>query len=339
MLDVVDLLKGINFEEKSDQYAERTKAVKRVRIINDRTISLVKNIRYFMNSAVDVPESAGASLTAPTRGGKTTIVRVFRQVFEEKYMASGHTTESSDEMPIVYVEVPSSATTKSLGQVTLQSMRDAAPDHGDGSYKKLQIIRNIERLKVKLVIFDEMQRLVEHDQGKVAYKVSEWLQELINRTNGSCCFLFVGTTRSRRVFENNGHLVGRSDQHYKLNPYRREKESPKDWEFYKSYLAHFDSELSKHAGFDLSGLFNTDLALRIHAASLGYPGATAKLIQAAAVDAMMEFGRNVIDRDSFSTAFERIWEYSKVKRVNPFLVGRPPVPELVWPQPWEDTLD
>lgn len=331
MLDSV--LKGADFDHLADLHAQRIRSVKAIRINTDRTVEIIKKIRLFMVSATGGVESSCASLTAPTRGGKTTIIDTFRAAYEPE------PTSTSDQMPIVYVEVPSGATSKSLGRAALEQLRDINPDRGDGDYKRLQIGKSLRKRGTRLLIFDEMQRLVERDRGKVAYKVADWIQGLINDSRGECCFLLVGTTRSRCIYENNGHLVGRNDFHFEIEPYRRASENPEDWTRYRAYLAHFDAQLRDHAGFAISDLHKTDIAARIHAGSLGYPGATAKLIQTAAVDSLLNGAGERLDKKCFETAFDRLWRFSEAAKMNPFEAARPPLPEQVWPKSWEDVLD
>ncbi|MFC3691554.1 ATP-binding protein [Chenggangzhangella methanolivorans] len=331
MLD--NVLKGADFDHLADLHAQRIQAVKAIRINTDRTSDLVSKIRLFMRSATGGAESSCASLTAPTRGGKTTIINTFRAAFEPE------PSSTSDQMPIVYVEVPSSATPKTLGRATLERLKDINPDRGDGDYKRLQITKGLRKRGTRLLIFDEMQRLVERDRGKVSYKVADWIQGLINDSQGECSFLLVGTTRSRRIYEANGHLVGRNDFHFEIQPYKRESEDPEDWKRYRAYLAHFDQQLRDHAGFAVSDLHKSDLARRIHAASLGYPGATAKLIQTAAVDSLLNRGGERLDLEAFATGFDRLWRYSEAAKMNPFSASRSPLPEQVWPEPWADSLD
>lgn len=149
MLEIVGSVENDEFEELADRYSDRINAIKSIRIQNDRTISTIKQIRVFMKTAAGNGDSAGASLTAPTRGGKTTIIEEFRTHFEKD------PKKTSDQMPIVYVEIPSGAGTSSLGTAILDALGDMSPGRGDGAYKQMLIEKTIKRRGTKLLIIDE----------------------------------------------------------------------------------------------------------------------------------------------------------------------------------------
>lgn len=326
------VLMSSNHMELSDRHASRINAVKGIRIENDRTIDLVKKIQLFKDTALGGGESASASLTAPTRGGKTTIIDTF--MAKHPPIREG----AADRVPVVYVEVPSGATTKTLGRAALTALNHLNPEKGDGDFKRVELVATLRRRGTTLVIFDELQRLVEKDRGKVSKNVSDWIQNLINNCRGMCAVLLVGTTRARSVFAKNGHLIGRNDFHWEVEPYQRNPQQKDDWERYRAYLANFDHQFVTVADFSRSDFAKSDIAARIHAASLGYPGATAKLLQIAATDAIMQ-GSNVVDNAILASAFDRLWKFSHAVALNPFTSDRPLLPKQVWKGPWEEILD
>lgn len=334
MLEAVGRIVEDDFDELGDKFADRINAIKSIRIENDRTVELIKQIRFYMRTATGGGESTCASLLAPTRAGKTTIVEAFQDRFRPDPRAE------SDEMPIVYVETPSAANTKTLGLEILKSLRDVNPNKGDGDYKRRLAVSALKRRDTKLLIIDEIQRLVQKDRGKVAFRVSDWIQNLINECRGQCGILLVGTTRARRIFEKNGHLVGRTDHHFEIAPYRKKTSGDEDdWVRYRAYLKEFDNQLQTVGGFQPSYLQKQDLAARIHAASRGYPGVTARIIRYAATQAMLHGDKPTVDLESFAIAFDRIWLHSESKALNPFATKTPPHIDLVWRKEWEEEFD
>lgn len=331
--EVIDTIERKDYDEFAERFAARINAVKAIRIQNDRTIKGIKEIRLFMQTATGTGDNAGASLTAPTRGGKTTIIQEFRSAFMPDPEVA------TEKMPIVYVETPSGTGTSSLGMAILNALGDMNPSRGDGAYKQTLITKAIRRRETKLLIIDEIQRLVAKDRGRVAHNVSDWIQNLLNQISGTCGILLVGTTRARRIFRRNGHLVGRSDHHFEIKPYAAADDDAADWQLYRTYLATFDEKLQQVAGFHRSDLHKLDLAKRIHAASRGYPGATARLLQLTAIQAMLNGDQPTLSREIFAEAFDSMWAFSDAKAVNPFRTATPPRIEQVWTEEWEESFD
>ncbi|GLK81745.1 TniB family NTP-binding protein [Methylopila turkensis] len=333
MPKVAEQIAHPEFLALSDRFAQRINAIKGIRIRNDRTLELIQRLHLFKDTASGTGDSAGGALTAPTRAGKTTVIQEFLADFPS--IRHGEI----DHSPVIYCETPSNANTVSLGAKLLAALGDINPERGTAAAKQRRVVEALRERNTKLLIIDEVQRLVAKDQGKVAHAVADWIQELLNEVSSTCGIILVGTTRARRIFIRNGHLIGRNVPALEMKPYATKNDDSTDWKRYRSYLMTFDTELKRVGGFEISHLHEEDMASRIHAAARGYPGATARLIHITSEAAMRLGDQPTLSRELFAHSFDEMWKFSDAKVVNPFMTPKPPAVEVVWTKDWETSFD
>jgi DNA transposition AAA+ family ATPase len=114
----------------------------------------------------------GIALLGPSGAGKTTVL----EEYIRNYVPSKH---SPGGKPIVFVEVPSSPTPKSLATAILIAIGDQFAHRGSAEEKLFRIVTLLRGLHTELIVFDEAQHLVERRRTPNG-ETTDWLKNLLN---------------------------------------------------------------------------------------------------------------------------------------------------------------
>lgn len=114
----------------------------------------------------------GIALLGPSGAGKTTVL----EEYIRSYVPSKHVPGGK---PIVFVEVPSSPTPKSLGTAILIAIGDQFAHRGSAEEKLFRIVTLLRGLNTELIVFDEAQHFVERRRTPNG-ETTDWLKNLLN---------------------------------------------------------------------------------------------------------------------------------------------------------------
>jgi len=135
-------------------------------------------------------DSSSAMLIGPTGVGKT---RLCSKI--EKQLGPCHTVLCAASWktirPCVYVELPESATIRSLSQVMARNLGGTVNDYQSITTLETLIIERLITMEVKLVILDDFHHVAEKGLSKTKSSLCNWIAILLN--NSGIPFLISGT--------------------------------------------------------------------------------------------------------------------------------------------------
>ncbi|SPA36227.1 TniB family protein [Cupriavidus taiwanensis] len=243
-------------------------------------------------------------ITGVSGAGKSTIRRTY---------AARYPREELEEITMIRVldlELPAAPTIKNVAERILIALGDPYPDKGSAETKTGRIITLFKSCGVELVMLDEFQQFVANSEGKIEYKVADWLKQLINATRVP--FVLLGLPRCKRILELNEQLRRRFLPQATLSPFsiKTKREAIKFAEFLSTI--HSQTPLSKPSAFIEPAV----VPLMFYATN-GLIDYVMKLTSSA-IQIALEEGRECIDIDVLRRAFEKaIWSQVDRER-NPF---------------------
>lgn len=290
--------------------AHRHKLIKGLIVLNDRCDAIMDQLEFFLESSGGAAESTCLPLIAPTRAGKTTAIKLFVALHQPIYDG-----KRRQEVPVLYVPIPAKSNVNAIAAAMLLALGDPAPTQGTEKERLVRIHNFVSTLKVRMIIFDELQHLVSRKNDEVNHDSAEWIKQLINDL--PCGFVVAGTERVSRIFTVNDQLTGRiDDPEFPIEPYNLN--DPADFRRFCGYLGNWDEQILETGALSkLSGLASKEFASRILLASQGWPGFAAKLIHAASKIAI-DSNEPKMTIAHFDRAFDRLMLFMKRAGKNPF---------------------
>lgn len=243
-------------------------------------------------------------LLGHSRAGKTHIVNNYIRL---------RVTEQPDcdeRLRILKVEVQAGCKLKTFATDLLIALGDPDPSCGSQAEMTRRIAEAIERDHYDLMIFDEVQRLIDADTDKVKRDVANWVTGLLNRR--LCPLLLVGERKAERVFESNMHVKGRTFGEVVLDPY--DWSSDADRKEFRVILHLLEKKLELT---EASGLGQAKTSIRIYAYSGGLLGEAATLV-AKAVLVARRMGRPCLNDEVLALAVDELRVGEDRKLPNPF---------------------
>jgi hypothetical protein len=211
----------------------------------------------------------------PSRSGKSQLLKEFcrRHPFVEH--------EKFTEMPVVFIEVPSTPTVKGFAQEILRRLGDPLWKRGNTHQMTIRVQEICEKCKVRVLAFDDFQHLVDANSN-VPREAADFLKELLVRSQdekanlANLSVVAVGLERGLEVFKQNDQLRGRFGAPIKFGPFDWEIEE--DNKNFRAFIKQMKEDLSEFTfpGEDCS------FARRIHWASYGLIGYSMKVVRRAA---------------------------------------------------------
>jgi len=145
----------------------RTKVIEYPQLVHARD-----RIRQVHQAAKFCKKGRGIALLGPSGVGKTTVL--------EEYMRSVLAQQRHPgTKPVVFVEVPSTPSPKSLGAAVLTAMGDKFAHRGSAEEKLARIVILLKGLQTEMIVFDEAQHLVERRRTPTG-ATTDWLKNLLN---------------------------------------------------------------------------------------------------------------------------------------------------------------
>lgn len=244
--------------------------------------------------------------------------------YVEKHPAIEH--EELTEVPVLYAALGQSPTPKILANTLLKALGDPKWHVGKEVELTARLVFLIRQCRVRLVIIDEANHLIDRGGEKTLHTAADWLKRLVDATRVS--FVLAGIPRTRRLLETNDQLRERFREVIEIDRFSVANTSA-ELEF-RSVLKVFRMYLRDLPTIDISGAaitrlfaFATDGRLRdirrllVRAVELAYERADPRLTDAI----LAESFRTVIypgasdKRNPFHKAFN---EMPLVKGDEPF---------------------
>lgn len=180
------------------------------------------------------------------------------------------------EIPIIRVVTPTRPTKKAMAEAII----DALDTRRYGRYSTEQATARASFLlmtaKVRVLLFDEIQHVVERNTSKSWYDVADWLKILSDGLNLS--LLLIGLPTAREILSVNPQLRDRATSPHIIYPYNWNH--PGDIaEFCRCLLSL--SQVLAQQGYALPSMTDLDLVRRFYAATDGRYGMAVKLFEEA----------------------------------------------------------
>jgi hypothetical protein len=293
-----------------------------------------KRLELLYRTAGIAREGDGALILGETGAGKTTAARMY---VDAKYQelrsrdptgewsrpeAAGtdlrpivHVTSSGIERPIVVVSVNARPRFNSLLRDTALAMQVPLGKNFDFGEAMTSVMKAIEKQKVKMIIFDDVQHII--DAGMNAFGAADVFKLFLKCRIAVVC---IGLTHARSLASVNSQLDRLIQQRITIAPLRcslgdfpevyangrtksGETVEPTAFREVMEAIDARDGANSVLPFDEASNLSYPDMALRIHQASGGYIGEIMNLIHQASTLAILD-GSTRVTMEDFAQAHE-----------------------------------
>jgi Cdc6-like AAA superfamily ATPase len=120
------------------------------------------------------------------------------------------------EIPVLYVEVPVACTIKKLATEMLKALGSPFWNRGTEQDRTHQVLTLLPECRVRLVILDEVNHLLDRGQYTTHYAVGDWIKQLSDKARVS--FILAGTPVVEELRRTNEQLRGRFGEVMELPP-------------------------------------------------------------------------------------------------------------------------
>jgi len=241
------------------------------------------------------------AIFGPSRVGKSTLINEFIK-------SLGRYNKD-----IVVVRLKTVKNTKALASQILRALGDPACGSGTESQMTLRIIHLLKKLKIKLLIIDDIQNIIDRKSQKLDYLSADLLRSIISDNEVKPSMVLLGLPNSKVLFDVNEQLKGRFRKIYLMKRF--------DWNTAetKKMLKDFLNVIQKNLNFEHGlELFKEELAFRFYCASNGLVGLLMKII-IEAKNLADNSGGGIITRQHLAEGYdEAICKDIDEPEVNPF---------------------
>lgn len=226
-------------------------------IINHPYFAQAKRHLQRAYDSYDSEEPLCVPIIGPSGTGKSTVIADF---IETIGVQDDGMTKS-----VVVIETPSNPTVKSMASEVLSAIGDPMYYRGTEVQMTARIIEYLKALETRLLIFDELQNLIDRESDKLSFKAADWLKRLVNKSK--IPVVIVGLERTRELFLVNEQLRRRFTESYTMHPFH--------WAVPEAKLAllGFLGAVQTQYNFDPQlKLTTADIAYRMYCATGGLVG-------------------------------------------------------------------
>lgn len=281
---------------------ERDRRLMRLKIKHHHADYVLAKIATFRRMTKHALE--GLSLAVPGRSGSgksRLIARLRSDILKEAAdaaglvaSATGIATPDGDWRPVLFVPTPPHVRITSLASAILTALGDEDPEFGVEGVRTARVRRKLQEQKVKLILFDEFQHLVENRTDSFAFKAGDWLKGILNEADGTVPVpieertgyfvhaVFFGRPSITALFQQNGQFCRRNRGIAPLKAFDWIDEEER--ERFRMTLRGIDQALPFP---EWSGLADEAFALDIHRATDGVIGRIMSLVQGAGMEALV----------------------------------------------------
>lgn len=184
--------------------------------------------------------------------------------------------QGEQSIPIIRVVTPTSPTKKSMAEAIIDTLDSRRYGRFSADQATARAMFLLERAQVRILLFDEIQHVVERNTSKSWYEIADWLKVLSDKLNLS--LLLIGLPKAREIFSENDQLRTRVRPAHIIYPYNWNQ--PDDIAEFCRCLLSVSQLLSKQ-GYELPNMTDLDLVRRCYAATDGRYGMVIKLFEEA----------------------------------------------------------
>lgn len=212
------------------------------------------------------PEPRCTPILGESGCGKSAVVREFIAQISKR--ADYHPKQ------IIVIETPSNPTVKTMASEVLQAIGDPLFFKGTEIQMTCRIITFFGRLGTRLLIFDELQNLIDRDSDILCFKASDWLKQLINKAK--IPIVIVGLKRTEDLFLFNEQLRRRFTEAYIMEPF--DWNDPEKRKMLKGFLKAIQNKISFEEGLKI---YSHEMAFRFYCATGGLAGYVMSIVREA----------------------------------------------------------
>lgn len=172
---------------------------------------LLEHLESMLQQDTTAEEADNLLLLGQSGVGKSRLLKKFCA----RHPAIKH--EDFTEVPVLYTGVPSKSSIDNLASAMLLAL--GSPFWNRGKTKELthQLITLLKACKVKMIILDEVNHLVDKGGIKTHHLIADWLKELSDSVH--IPFVFAGIPRANRLLEANDQLRSRFREVVSMDPF------------------------------------------------------------------------------------------------------------------------
>jgi len=266
-----------------------------------QSVNALERIRDVHMAAKASGKGKAIAVLGPSGAGKTTNLMEYIRSYDGQASAA-------EKKIILFVEVPSTPTPKSLGTAVLVAMGDQFAHRGSAEEKLFRIVKLMTGLNIELVMFDEAQHLVERRRTPTG-ATTDWLKNLLNMSK--VAVVLAGLKRTQDLLLSNEQLRRRFSATVYCDRFRVDE--PDSAKQFVKLLISFEKMLPVPS----LSLSSKDTALRFYHASYGLIDYLIKVIDRAIC--LVDAGKfPEIDLTVLAQAFrDEVWSLAPNNR-NPF---------------------
>ncbi|MES7181304.1 TniB family NTP-binding protein, partial [Cutibacterium acnes] len=178
----------------------------------DELLNELENILFFSDGSVN-PDCL--YLYGQTGVGKSTVTEEFTSRYPREVVKEDH--REYTHIPVLHVKVPPKATPRALASKVLNIMGDPLHHKGTESELTSRIHHFVRELKVRMIILDEFQHLIDSDTDHVLTTASNWVKTFTEEIR--IPVVLCGMPASTKVFASNPQLDRRFCNKVTLEPF------------------------------------------------------------------------------------------------------------------------
>lgn len=284
---------------------DRLKAIEAIYIEYPRQTNIIGDIEECVAISQHSKEPECMLILGWSGVGKTTIY--------EQYIVKHPIVDNDEltEVPVFVAHIPANTTIKGMVSQLLEALGEADADRGTRFTQTRRLKRLLTACKVRMIILDEFQHLIDYRSDTVIQDVANWLKTLLNEV--AVPIALVGLPSSIRVLRENEQLSQRFATRRTLEPFKWE--TLEEQREFRRFLANVDKALPLA---ERSNLADIEMAFRLHRASGGIVRRVMRIIRRAARLAVQQDATRVT-MEILAKTFSVVDEISPQVPQNPFL--------------------
>lgn len=303
-----------------------------------------ERIREVVDTLSDVDEEPFCEhIGGPSGVGKSTLIRKLKAVYcpISEAASAEHPLLGRlivDEIPVLFIKMPTQPTVISLGQTILKSLGDPNSWRGGRGSVEYRVDLLLNRCKVRAIVIDEAQRLADRNGTVIAFDVIDWLRDRACENN--VILVLVGLGRMIELISQDEQFERRYNNEIRLEPYKWQQSNgtdvKQDQEDFHGILLSLKKLSPVRFANDVDvDAKDDDIAIlavrRFHYASQGLLGNLFHLLKHAAhLVSNQAQADPEIALATLHMAFERGFNYKRKGMTNPFvpewIATNPPAP-------------
>ncbi|OAB30297.1 hypothetical protein PMSD_21205 [Paenibacillus macquariensis subsp. defensor] len=293
---------------RPEELKRRVEHVKRIIIHHPKYGELLDELEMMLMLSEGSVNPEGLYLFGPTGVGKSTVTTEFTDRYPREYIKT--IDREYTYIPVLHVRVPPKATPRMLASKILERMGDPLHHKGTEIEMRSRIHHFVRELKVKMIILDEFQHLIDADTDHVLTTASNWVKTFTEEIR--IAVVLCGMPESVKVFISNPQLDRRYFNKVELEPFAYG--TVEEILMFRIFLQKIDGELPFP---DLSNLADPRMADKIYYISKGIPFYVMELMKYATLLAVMH-GADKINESDMAKALTKVKQVARPFVSNPF---------------------